>query len=305
MEGRSPMKRLWLALTAVLLACSFALAQEAAPANKELELAQPPAPPEMVAQEHMLTVNSGDGGGSYVAETDGDISPDLPPPGKVFDKWTGNREAIEMPDLPNTHVIMPGYDVVISAAYKDAPPDAAGAFLEMNGMLVMEAEHATLTPGLNAVEGIEWVKVEPFDGAVGAVMQALPNMDTNAGEWTDGPALNFRVYFQNPGDYHLFVRLPVLDGRDNSVNLGLDGQVVSPDVYNSTGQWSWTGARDNIVATIPEPGVHTVNVWMREDGVVVDRVMLRLAREPLTALDDPAYPPESPRLPEPKPEETP
>jgi hypothetical protein len=303
------MKRLLCSLSLIVLACSFAVAQApapAAPTNKDLELAQPPAPPEGIEQEHLLTVNSGEGGGSYVPGAEVEIAPLAPPAGKVFDKWTGNREVLEMPDLPGAHITMPGNDVVITATYKDAPPDAAGAFLEMNGLVVMEAESATTTTGVLGAEGNAWEKVEPFEDAIGAVMQALPNEDIHAGDGSDGPALNFRVYFQNPGEYYFFLRLPVLGPRDNSANVGLDGQVLNPNVYNSSGRWNWSGARgEPVVAVIPEPGVHTVNIWMREDGVAVDRVMLRRNPAPLTALDDPAYPPESPRLPEPKPEDTP
>jgi hypothetical protein len=306
------MKNLWRALIVVILACSFSMAQEnepadaqaadaeaeagAAPTNEELNV--PPAVEEPIQPERILTVNNGAGGGPNTVGTDVDIAPDPPPPGKVFDKWTGSVETVERPDVPSTHLVMPDYDIAVMATYKDAPPEAAGAFLEMNGIVVMEAEHATTTPGLGVAEGVEWVKVEPFEGAAGAVMQALPNADVNAGDGPDGPALNFRVYFQDPGEYHVFIRLPVLGGRDNSVNVGLDGDVRCPDVMNHSGEWHWTGGMKKVTAVIVKPGVHTVNLWMREDGATVDRLMLTLDPEPLTKPDDPAFPPENPRLPE-------
>jgi hypothetical protein len=294
--------RLSLALIAIILAAALGLGQVVEPIEPSVpaapQVAPDVAPAETEVVTFALTVNGGKGGGDYPEGEKLTVQAALPPEGKVFDKLTSDVESLKLPKYQQGKFTMPGHAITLTATYKDAPPEAAGAFLEMNGMLIMEAENGTAAPGKNAAEGIEWVKVDPFEDANGAVMQALPNLDVNAGNESDGPSLNFKVYFQNPGNYYLFVRTPVLTGRDNSVNIGLDGQVLRSDFYNGTGRWSWGGRGQNNPAVIAQPGVHTVNVWMREDGVVVDRVLL--ITRPVPGLDGTQAdsPPESTRLPE-------
>ena len=42
------------------------------------------------------------------------------------------------------------------------------------------------------------------------------------------------------------------------------------------GAWSWIGDRrtgGRATITVP-PGTHTINLWMREDGFICDRILL-------------------------------
>lgn len=279
------MKSLWMALVIGIVMVSAATAQEAQPAT--------PAAPEFV-----LTVNGGTGGGSYAAGKVVAVASDAPPPGKVFDKWTGDVAALNSVEMQSAKLTMPERAAAITATFKDAPADAMGAFLEMNGIMVAEAEHFTSkAPGKDAFAAIQWEEVKDYAGAIGSLMQALPNdKDTqvNAGDKTDGPVLNFKVYFQNPGTYYVFMRIPPLGGSDNSINYGMDGAVVKANVHNGAGRWNWNVKEGTAPITIEKPGVHTMNIWMRENGVAVDRLMVRNENKPLTSGDDPAYPPESP-----------
>jgi hypothetical protein len=66
---------------------------------------------------------------------------------------------------------------------------------------------------------------------------------------------------------------------DNSVHVGLDGAAIaSADrITGLTADYGWVnGTIDGQIATlvIDTPGVHTVNLWMREDGAIVDRLLL-------------------------------
>ncbi len=61
------------------------------------------------------------------------------------------------------------------------------------------------------------------------------------------------------------------------------GRVFVPDQhpFEPFKQWVWTNTnRHNarVVLEVNLPGVHTVNVWMREDGFLLDRLLL--ARDP-------------------------
>ena len=61
--------------------------------------------------------------------------------------------------------------------------------------------------------------------------------------------------------------------------MGLDGQAVaSADRISGFGdEWTWSSSTmDGIVATIvvDQPGVHTIDVWMREDGFEWDKLVI-------------------------------
>ena len=66
---------------------------------------------------------------------------------------------------------------------------------------------------------------------------------------------------------------------DDSLHVGLDGAALASSDRLSTFNSTWTWSRetmDGVVATInvTSAGVHTVNLWMREDGMVVDKLLL-------------------------------
>jgi hypothetical protein len=75
---------------------------------------------------------------------------------------------------------------------------------------------------------------------------------------------------------------------DDSVHIGLDGmegKATAALAVPGPRGWVWAfKTLEGGAATIevPSPGLHTVNLWMREDGVIIDRVVLS---------PDPAYKP--------------
>jgi hypothetical protein len=92
--------------------------------------------------------------------------------------------------------------------------------------------------------------------------------------------MQYFVNFKKPGTYYVWVRAHVDSGTSDSIHVGRDGQMLSSaDRISSPtfGSWVWvrstldgTGARLNISS----PGLHTIHVWMREDGFRLDRILL-------------------------------
>ena len=70
-----------------------------------------------------LTVASGTGGGRYKAGTFIPISAFVPAGAKVFSAWIGDIAYVSAVSVPNTAFTMPAADAMVSATYKDAPPD--------------------------------------------------------------------------------------------------------------------------------------------------------------------------------------
>jgi hypothetical protein len=158
--------------------------------------------------------------------------------------------------------------------------DATNPFAEQNSQVVIEAEHFS---GNISRNGQSWVaRTDPAGYAGDAVMLADPNTGSNIndGYTTSSPELQYAIQFNTPGTYFVWLRARVDNDFDNSAHVGLNGQVVnSADrmVLNNFGAWEWTSVTmDGPPASlnIPGPGLYTLNVWMREDGFRLDRVLL-------------------------------
>jgi hypothetical protein len=147
-----------------------------------------------------------------------------------------------------------------------------GAFIESAGQVVMEAEHATSTAlGTGVAAGWAWQDIGAIAGASGTVMSVQPN--TGIGDsGSAAPRLDYKVDFRTAGTLYVHLHLPTLPGADDSVNIGLDGVQVANNLGNTTGSWRWRTTTATL--NIATPGVHTFHVWMREDGCVVDKIIL-------------------------------
>ncbi len=159
------------------------------------------------------------------------------------------------------------------------PGPGTGPFLPSGGMVVMEAESFTA----NTPRGTDsWTLTTTPAGAVGSAMASGPDNGSGSGTPipTTSPELTYPVDFPTTGTWHVWVRAYVPDTAGNSVHLGLDGatQAASTDLTNNSfGTWVWFRGRTASPTArieVPTTGVHTVNVWMREDGLVLDRILL-------------------------------
>jgi hypothetical protein len=160
------------------------------------------------------------------------------------------------------------------------PPPPTGAFLESGGQVVMEAENFSAnTPR----SGKSWQSVTTPAGSVGtSAMQGLPNTGSSFATNFTGtsPQLSYPVQFATPGTYRVWLRGYGATTADDSAHVGLNGAfTASSDAMNYGGlnKWTWlNGTLDSAPATItiPSAGTYTIDVWMREDGAIVDRVLL-------------------------------
>ncbi|MBK8503485.1 MAG: hypothetical protein IPL46_15480 [Saprospiraceae bacterium] len=97
--------------------------------------------------------------------------------------------------------------------------------------------------------------------------------------------LNYRVKFNNPGKYFVWVRTLSTGTEDNGVQVGIDG------VWHESGQrmqwcdgknqWTWAskqrtqeehcGVEELIYLEVDKPGEHIISFSMREDGFRFDK----------------------------------
>ncbi|MBI3179144.1 MAG: hypothetical protein HYZ27_05750, partial [Deltaproteobacteria bacterium] len=150
-------------------------------------------------------------------------------------------------------------------------------------LVVIEAESA----GENTAQGGHaWVNELSLTGFSGThALRAMPAdgaLNDTPGYAALSPRLDFLVSFAATGTHYVWVRgwAPSGAGDDDSLHVGLDGvETASADRMSAFGQvWTWSNSTldAGAVATVDvtTPGLHRVNVWMREAGFAFDKILL-------------------------------
>jgi lysophospholipase L1-like esterase len=83
--------------------------------------------------------------------------------------------------------------------------------------------------------------------------------------------MDYQVELAAPATLNVWIRGLGLSGSRDSIWVGVDGNDVAAQVVSlSRGSYGWTTSGQISLSA----GVHTINVWMREDGAIVDRIFL-------------------------------
>ncbi len=140
----------------------------------------------------------------------------------------------------------------------------------------MEAEH--LADNIAQGQHTWQDELNPAAGFSGAgTLETLPNNGTSikTNYAATSPRLDYSIAFLATGTHYVWVRGVGPGGGSNSVHVGLDGQQVSTaehiNIPKQVG-YIWSDGADTL--EIPSTGVHTLNVWMREDGTLIDKIVL-------------------------------
>lgn len=155
---------------------------------------------------------------------------------------------------------------------------AAGAFIEVNGTVVIEAENfSSNTPRA----AHRWDRLMNGQASGQALMSANPNTGhfINGNYTATSPELGYPIQFSTTGTYYVWIRGSGPTADDDSCHVGLDGN-GPPTADRITGFPSalgWTrSTMDGPLATlhVTQPGLRELDVWMREDGFSIDKIVL-------------------------------
>ena len=126
-----------------------------------------------------------------------------------------------------------------------------------------------------------WPESFPIGHSGTSAMEATPNAGSvkNNNFESKSPRLDYRINFTTAGSYYIWVRALGATGRDDSLHVGLDGAAsATSSNMSSFGQaldWSNTlKGGDAAMIDVAAVGEHTLNIWMREDGAVIDKLVL-------------------------------
>ncbi|MEA3413408.1 MAG: Ig-like domain-containing protein [Pseudomonadota bacterium] len=137
------------------------------------------------------------------------------------------------------------------------------------GVISMEAENF----GANIDRGVSFWQQQPDPSggdASGDTMQALPDDGVQRTNAADSPQLDFPIVFNRTGTHHIWVRGYGTGKKSDSILFELDG-VALDNLGFGTGALRWKGRS---ALEVTSAGAHTINVWMREDGVYVDKIVV-------------------------------
>jgi hypothetical protein len=150
------------------------------------------------------------------------------------------------------------------------------------GLVVLEAEHPTGRAQGSELADHAWSEVQNDSASGGKAMEATPNSGAGVIDRITGPRLDYSVKFTTPGTYFVWLRLLGPSGQDDSIHAGLDGRPASFGgigmCHSGYGQWAWVNTvwdrQGKVTVEVSQTGLHTFNLWMREDGVMVDKIVL-------------------------------
>ena len=151
------------------------------------------------------------------------------------------------------------------------------AYAENEGLVVMEAENSNLTNGATH----SWLRLTSQGGYTGtSYLQTSLDIDAlyQPNDITaKSPVAEYSINFTTPGAYTVWLRGYPTNAAGDSVYVGMGDDIVAVTGF-APGAWQWanislsgTGA---VTVPVEASGLYTVSLWMREDGLRIDRLLL-------------------------------
>lgn len=166
-----------------------------------------------------------------------------------------------------------------------------------DGLVCMEAEN--YSESVESSSETYWDFYTDLAGYSGTgAMRCYPEGNTEhkvlENAQNSAPVLNYTVNFVSDEPVYLFLRASHIDGYDDSIWFGMDSWIYgddpasfTSDEQNVSEEWYWvthymTGTTQPMIE-LESAGVHTFQMYMREAGFKLDKIVLTT---------DPAYAPE-------------
>ncbi len=148
-------------------------------------------------------------------------------------------------------------------------------------LISMEAEYFDISTPTSTHQ---WVHATIADSSNDAALITTPDQGDLAASIENTPMLSYMVFFNSPGKHYIWVRgLGDTDasglGNSDSIQVGLNGEVAESAfrIVQFPSEWTWSRTTpSNAVASINvvDAGVNMINLWMREDGLAIDKFVI-------------------------------
>ena len=158
---------------------------------------------------------------------------------------------------------------------------ALGAWSQAQTSFAFEAEYYTTKSSLDA-GAHNWTLSTTeacYSGA--GYMEGTPNDTTcaNTPPTACGADMTYEFTVTVSGTYDVHFLVSSASGSDDSLHWGIDGSWLETKITNTAlGSWVWeTGGVQTPSLTA---GTHTLNVWMRESGEKIDKIVINQSATP-------------------------
>ena len=175
---------------------------------------------------------------------------------------------VSKPDADNTRETFPLF----------VTNEALEGYKEVNGELVINAADALSNTDYAFITNVSSHSWSALNNAI----TVLPNKGTNwlnSSSIASAPCLSFVAEFTTAGKYYVSANLSCPDDASDSFHFGLNGSLVfSSNSQNNrpvTKAEEWF-SHSTWTVTIPSAGKYTLNIWPREDGIVINQLYLSL-----------------------------
>ncbi|MCP4360372.1 MAG: hypothetical protein GY796_20380 [Chloroflexi bacterium] len=150
-------------------------------------------------------------------------------------------------------------------------------FQEVNGQVVIEAEH--FTTQFRDIDRAWLAEITLADYTGPGYMSSLPDTDLQFPSSSSQtiPSLNYTINFTTTGVYTVWLRGYAPNGAGDSIFASLDDQPAATLTGFAPRTWSWASTNSDsgfVIVEIDQPGLHTLHLRQREDGLQVDRIIL-------------------------------
>ena len=185
----------------------------------------------------------------------------------------------------------------------EEPGSGPAAYREENGLVVFDAEgHQTILAGQNEFSAHSWEQQADALATGGLYMNSTPDVGEDAGDSAEGAALEYNINFTTTGTYYVHVRMRGLITKSDQLHAGLDQPATygAKAMRSNSGDWEWErkvrglSGNNRVRIDVDTAGVKQFHIWMREDGVQVDKIILTTDVNYAPASDTDFGPPVSP-----------
>jgi hypothetical protein len=147
----------------------------------------------------------------------------------------------------------------------------------------IEAEkYSAISPGRDKFANHQWKETtEIADYSGSGSLRSEPNDGLTSMENTTGPSVEYAIRFTETGTYYVWVRMNCPSNVDDSIHVGINQKILSSGnmglVAKTGSDWNWgnrISSTKRVDVKITSTGNATLSLWMREDGVAIDCLML-------------------------------
>jgi len=147
-----------------------------------------------------------------------------------------------------------------------------------DGIVSVEAENFDTNV---EVGGHTWMMTGPHQGFLGELGMFVP--PTSGAHFSNYAAeaerLEYEINFVKTGTHYVWILAWGLGPNNNSCHVGLDGKEtpLSNHMTGWTGVYKWSNDRNGTEPSqfeITSTGLHTLNIWARQIGVIIDKIVL-------------------------------